>query len=81
MDLWPLDLDELRSDPQFPGTEAPRIEGHGVVGTASGEGVPGLVLQGHVDVVPVGDLANWAGESRSRPASRTGYFTGGAPAT
>ncbi len=61
VDLWPLDLDELRSDPQFPGTEAPRLEGHGVVGTASGEGVPGLVLQGHVDVVPVGDLANWAG--------------------
>ena len=61
VDLWPLDLDELRSDPQFPGTEAPRIEGHGVVGTASGEGVPGLVLQGHVDVVPVGDPANWVG--------------------
>ena len=59
VDLWSLDLDELRADPDFPGTEAPRLEGHGLVGTASGEGEPGLVLQGHVDVVPVGDLANW----------------------
>ena len=59
VDLWPLDLDDLRADPDFPGTEAPRLEGHGLVGTASGVGEPGLVLQGHVDVVPVGDLGNW----------------------
>ena len=59
VDLWALDLDDLRADPDFPGTEAPRLEGHGLVGTASGEGDPGLVLQGHVDVVPVGDVANW----------------------
>ena len=61
VDLWALDLDELRADPDFPGTEAPRLEGHGLVGTAEGEGPPGLVLQGHVDVVPVGDLAKWPG--------------------
>ena len=59
VDLWALDLDDLRADPDFPGTEAPRVEGHGVVGTASGDGEPALVLQGHVDVVPVGDLTNW----------------------
>ena len=59
VDLWPLDLDELRADPDFPGTEAPRLEGHGLVGTGPGEGEPGLVLQGHVDVVPAGDLAAW----------------------
>ncbi|MFQ6171229.1 ArgE/DapE family deacylase [Oryzobacter sp. R7] len=61
VDLWSLDLDALRSDPEFPGTEAPRTEGHGLVGTGPGEGVPGLVLQGHIDVVPTGDLAKWAG--------------------
>ncbi|WP_392543462.1 ArgE/DapE family deacylase [Oryzobacter telluris] len=61
VDLWSLDLDELRADPAFPGTEAPRLEGHGLVGTTPGEGIPGLVLQGHVDVVPTGDLAKWAG--------------------
>ena len=61
VDLWALDLDDLRADPEFPGTEAPRLDGHGLVGTAPGEGPPGLVLQGHVDVVPVGDVANWHG--------------------
>lgn len=61
VDLWALDLDELRADPDFPGTEAPRLEGYGLVGTGAGEGAPGLVLQGHVDVVPVGDLAKWPG--------------------
>lgn len=61
VDAWALDIDELRADPGFPGTEAPRVEGHGVVGTASGEGEPALVLQGHIDVVPVGDIANWPG--------------------
>ena len=59
VDLWSLDLEGLRADPEFPGTEAPRLEGYGVVGTSHGEGRPGLVLQGHVDVVPVGDLAAW----------------------
>ena len=61
VDLWDLDLDALRDDPAFPGTEAPRVDGHGLVGTGPGEGVPGLVLQGHVDVVPTGDLAKWPG--------------------
>ena len=37
VDLWALDLDDLRADPDFPGSEAPRVEGHGVVGTASGD--------------------------------------------
>lgn len=60
VDLWPLDLGTLRADPDFPGTEAPRHEGYGLVATGPGEGTPGLVLQGHVDVVPTGDLARWA---------------------
>ena len=60
----------LRADPDFPGSEAPRLEGHGVVGTASGDGEPALVLQGHVDVVPVGDLANWPGAATLLGAHR-----------
>jgi len=59
VDLWQLDLEALRADPRFPGTEAPRTEGYGVVGITPGEGAPALVLQGHVDVVPTGDLDNW----------------------
>lgn len=58
VDFWKFDLDELRSDPRYPGEEAPRTEGFGLVGS-SGEGLPALVLQGHIDVVPIGDIENW----------------------
>jgi acetylornithine deacetylase len=59
VDAWRLDLGELAAHPDFPGTEAPRVEGYGVVGTLGPAGVPALVLQGHVDVVPTGDLDHW----------------------
>ncbi|OYO07766.1 peptidase M20 [Enemella evansiae] len=62
VDSWRLALDELYAADDFPGVEAERGEGHGVVGNAAGtagEEVPALVLQGHVDVVPVGDPAKW----------------------
>ncbi|MEP6479640.1 MAG: ArgE/DapE family deacylase [Rhodoglobus sp.] len=58
VDAWKFDLDELRADPRFPGTEADRSEAYGVV-AAVGDGQPALVLQGHVDVVPTGDLEKW----------------------
>ena len=61
VDRWDLDLDELMADPWFPGTEAPRTQGVGVVGTTAGEGAPALVLQGHLDVVPPGDPETWQG--------------------
>lgn len=59
VDAWKLDLEALRAHPDFPGTEADRLEGYGVVGTLGGSGEPALVLQGHVDVVPTGDLDKW----------------------
>ena len=59
VDAWKIDLADLRAHPDFPGTEAPRVEGYGVVGTLGGDGIPGLVLQSHVDVVPTGDLDKW----------------------
>ncbi len=60
-DLWPIDLHALRADPEFPGMEAPRDEAWGLVGRwGTGEG-PTLVLNGHIDVVPPGDPAQWAG--------------------
>jgi acetylornithine deacetylase len=65
VDLWPLDLPALTSDPMFPGWEASRSEGWGLVATAGDPGVsgpPALVLQGHVDVVPTGDRAQWVGD-------------------
>jgi acetylornithine deacetylase len=65
-DIWKLDLDALRADPRFPGTEAPRVEGYGVVGTTRGStsgtaDTPAFILQAHVDVVPTGDVAKWDG--------------------
>jgi acetylornithine deacetylase len=59
VDMWELDLGGLAAHPSLPGTEAPRAEGYGVVGVLGPEGVPALVLQGHVDVVPTGDLGSW----------------------
>jgi acetylornithine deacetylase len=61
VDHWKLDLAALRAADGFPGTEAPRAEGYGVVGV-TGEGRPALVLQGHADVVPTGDRARWDGD-------------------
>ncbi|WP_188193060.1 ArgE/DapE family deacylase [Nonomuraea sp. SYSU D8015] len=61
VDVWKLDLADLTGRPGFPGTEAPRAEGYGVVAVTGGEGPPALALQGHVDVVPTGDLAKWEG--------------------
>lgn len=62
-DLWPLDLPVLLADPDFPGLEAPRTEGWGLVGSWGGEAGPTLVLNGHIDVVPPGDLNQWTGQA------------------
>jgi acetylornithine deacetylase len=67
VDHWKLDLAALRGMDGFPGTEAPRAEGYGVVGVTGGEGRPALVLQGHADVVPTGDLAKWDGAAPFTP--------------
>jgi acetylornithine deacetylase len=59
VDLWPVDLAETTSDPDFPGMEAPRDEAWGLVGSWGGDDGPTLVLNGHIDVVPPGDPALW----------------------
>jgi acetylornithine deacetylase len=62
VDLWSMDLPALQGDADFPGFEAPRDEAWGLVGvTGEGDG-PTVILQGHVDVVPPGDLARWEGD-------------------
>lgn len=63
VDAWTVDLDAIRSDPRFPGEEAERTEAYGLVGVLPGradDARPALILQGHVDVVPVGDRRHWA---------------------
>jgi acetylornithine deacetylase len=52
VDHWRLDLDALTSDPEFPGMEVERGEAWGCVGVLGGDGTPGLIFNGHVDVVP-----------------------------
>jgi acetylornithine deacetylase len=59
VDLWQVDLPELTADADFPGMEAPREEAWGLVGSWGGDDGPTLVLNGHIDVVPPGDLAQW----------------------
>ncbi|MGA8211522.1 MAG: ArgE/DapE family deacylase [Nocardioidaceae bacterium] len=63
VDRWDIDLEELATDPWFPGVEVERSAAVGVVGTTGDapEAMPGLVLQGHLDVVPPGDPENWLG--------------------
>jgi len=63
VDLWSIDVAAIRAHSDFPGDETDRSEAFGVV-ALTGRGLsdsqqPALVLQGHVDVVPVGDPLKW----------------------
>src|SRR5690242_15739396 len=60
VDLWPLPLAELTAQPDFPGMEVTRTESWGVVGRLPGAGGRSLMLNGHLDVVPPGDLNTWS---------------------
>jgi acetylornithine deacetylase len=73
VDLWSMDLPALTTDPAFPGWEAERTEAWGLVATSgpTGSAEPELVLQGHVDVVPAGDLATWCTDPFSATATAT----------
>ena len=60
VDLWELDFAELSQHPGF-SVEVDRPRGVGVVGSY-GRGLPhakSLILNGHTDVVPAGELENW----------------------
>ncbi len=77
-DLWSIDLPATTSHPDFPGLEAPRDEAWGLVGSWGAdpsEDGPTLVLNGHIDVVPTGDLALW-GRSPWEPTVSAGRVFG-----
>jgi acetylornithine deacetylase len=58
VDCWDIDFATLAKHQSF-SMEVPREHGLGVVGTfGEGDG-PVFALNGHVDVVPVGDIAQW----------------------
>lgn len=59
VDRWEIDLPALYAHPAC-SWEVPRSRALGVVGTLGADnGGRSLILNGHVDVVPAGDLANW----------------------
>ena len=59
VDCWEIDLDRLRRHPAY-SAEIERDHALGVVGRVGGSGTgKTLVLNGHIDVVPAGDLTLW----------------------
>ena len=60
VDHWRIDLDAITAHPDFPGAEVDRHEAWGLVAVLPGRGDgASLMLNGHVDVVPVGDPDAW----------------------
>jgi acetylornithine deacetylase len=60
VDHWQIDLPALTARPDFPGMEVERDEAWGLVGRLPGGGDgTSLMLNGHVDVVPIGDPDAW----------------------
>lgn len=63
VDHWKIDLAEIRAAAGYPGEEVDRDEAYGCVGVVGDhQERPGLILSGHTDVVPPGDLGRWAHE-------------------
>ena len=65
VDVWDIDLGALTDDPAFPGMEVERHEAVGVLATLPGRAPARgsrLLIDGHTDVVPPGDLGAWTGE-------------------
>ena len=59
VDVWDLDLQALRAADGYPGEEVVRDAALGCVATF-GDRPTALILAGHTDVVPSGDLRNWS---------------------
>jgi acetylornithine deacetylase len=79
VDRWDIDLETLTSDPLFPGVEVERSQAVGVVAVTDSTdpgGMPALVLQGHLDVVPPGDPGSWLGSDPFSAEVRHGALYG-----
>ena len=60
VEMFEADVDQLKSHPRFPGQEVDRTEAVLVVGSLGQKGDRSLILNGHVDVVPIGDRRAWS---------------------
>lgn len=58
VDEWPIDVAALAAGDGFCGMEVERDRATGCVGL-TGVGTPALIFNGHVDVVPPGDVELW----------------------
>ena len=86
VDHWQIPLDEITARPDFPGVEVDRHEAWGLVGRLTGRrsgtgDAPTLMFNGHVDVVPPGDLAAVGHRSVRARASTVGGCSGAAAVT
>lgn len=63
VDAFDADLDAIRSDPAYPGSEVERTHLPVVIGHLN-RGAPGrkVLLNGHMDVVPAGDVSTWSSD-------------------
>jgi len=59
VDVWELDMDRLREHPAY-SAEIEREHALGVVGRSGSPDGPSLILNGHIDVVPAGELERWS---------------------
>jgi len=59
VERFDADLARLKQHPRFPGMEVERTEAVLVAATTGPRGDRSLILNGHVDVVPVGDGQHW----------------------
>ena len=80
VDRWRIPVDELAVRPDFPGMEVERREAWGLVARLPGSqpgpgGGRSLMLNGHLDVVPPGDLGAWSAEPYSGTVA-DGYVYG-----
>jgi acetylornithine deacetylase len=63
VDAWDIDVQSMRSEPDFPGMEVDRGAAVGCVGVfGEPDQMPGLALYCHTDVVPPGDSTAWNGQ-------------------
>ncbi|HEY3334528.1 MAG TPA: ArgE/DapE family deacylase [Candidatus Limnocylindrales bacterium] len=62
VEVFHPDPADIRADPAWPGEEVPRETLTVVMGRAGRPGARRLVLSGHTDVVPAGDLATWTAD-------------------
>ena len=69
---------EVRADPDWPGEEVPRDRLPIVLGRIGRPGGRRIVLVGHVDVVPAGDLATWSDDPWSGAIDRDRLYGRGA---